>query len=261
MAERLVSRAPRALEKVFPGFGLGKFIFWVSVLQVIYYVVAIGLEGVELQPGNCGLHQLGAKFTPDIVLRGELHRLVLPILLHGSLLHLLTNLFFQFRMGFIAEKAVGTLRFVAIYVLGGLGGNVLSAYMDWYGLSVGASTALFAVFGAQGGMYLYHWGSLGPGRNLNVIVYLMCVFISFSIGFSVPKIDLSGHVGGFVSGGVLYFLVLRRDESLSSWWLVRVLSGVVFFGSLLSFWLILSGIQFDCLSHGLNPACDYPCSS
>jgi membrane associated rhomboid family serine protease len=62
---------------------------------------------------------MGAKYTPAIK-RGEVWRLVVPIMLHGGLIHLISNLFFQCRFGFVLEMRWGVKLFIAIYFIAGV---------------------------------------------------------------------------------------------------------------------------------------------
>jgi len=220
---------------------------------VAYFLVSLGLEMDGLQPSFCSLYQLGAKYTPDIVLRFQFQRLFLPIFLHANFVHLLMNVFFQMRIGFWVEKYFGTLKMIVIYLVSGVGGNLLSAFLDRQNLSIGASTSVFGIFGAYGCYFAYNWNNMGPGRNLNLLLYLFFVVVNFSFSLSVKSIDMGGHLGGYMVGGAVGFMLLPWEETTKTWAWIRIGSAVgsfLFFGGLV---LGLSLITFPC------GECIHPC--
>ena len=153
------------------------------------------------------------------------------VLLHGNVTHILVriikiNIFSQLRLGFTIEKYYGITKFIFIYVLSGLGGNLLGAYMNPDSISVGASTSLFGIFGSYGCYFLYNWNTFGPGRNLNLILYLFFVVISVELPITSQSIDISGHLGGFIVGGLLGFFLLPRGENTETWNFILILNGI-----------------------------------
>lgn len=124
-----------------------------QVLQVIVYCLELFVSK-EWTPTDCGLYALGAKFAPDIVLRYQLFRLVNPVLIHASLQHLAVratqgNLITQVIIGIKLEALLSTQKTALIYSVSAVGGYLTSAVFSEYSLSVGASTAVFGLIGAQ----------------------------------------------------------------------------------------------------------------
>ncbi|MFQ5617136.1 MAG: rhomboid family intramembrane serine protease, partial [Anaerolineales bacterium] len=134
---------------------------------------------------------------------GEFWRLFTPMLLHGGLLHIGFNMYALNIIGPELERHFGHGRFLALYVLGGFAGNVASLAFS-AAPSLGASTAIFGLFGAQG-VFLYQNRELFGAQAraaINRIIYLAA--INLFIGLS-PGIDNWGHVGG-LAGGVIFTL-------------------------------------------------------
>lgn len=206
------------------------------------FIISLLLGTENMDPSTCSLYTLGAKvitiqFTPDIVRKGHLHRLFIPALLHGGYFHILVNLFFQLRAGFLMEKYYTTQKFAVIYIACAFGGSLLSACAQVYRVSVGASTALFGILGLYGCYFIYNWFSLGPGRNLNFLIYIFMVVTSFSISAAASNVDLAGHAGGFVTG-VLIGLALLPDELNKKWGYIR-------WGSLLLWSLLICALAIN----------------
>ena len=143
---------------------------------------------------------LGIKIN-ELIALGELWRLFTPMLLHGSLLHIGFNMYALFIFGPGLERHFGHARFLALYILSGFAGNVASLMFS-AAPSLGSSTAIFGLLGAQG-VFLYQNRELFGGsarRALNNIISI--AVINLIIGLS-PGIDNWGHLGGLV-GGTLF---------------------------------------------------------
>ncbi len=143
---------------------------------------------------------LGAKFGPDI-LRGQYWRLITPILLHGSILHLLFNMYALWILGRELEPAWGYLDFLLFYLVTGFGGNVFSYFFTPNTISVGASTSLFGMIVAQGFLIFKNRKFFKNYRKaISSTIYI--VVINLIIGMQ-SGIDNWGHLGGLVAGVIL----------------------------------------------------------
>jgi membrane associated rhomboid family serine protease len=133
---------------------------------------------------------------------GEWYRLVTSMFLHqrpsgGSfgITHILFNMWALWAVGPALEQVLGRWRFLALYLLSGLGGSVLLYLVDPSDAAVGASGAIFGLFGAFFVIGRRLGGQVGP------IVFLLV--INLIITFAVPGISWEGHIGGLITGAVL----------------------------------------------------------
>ncbi len=149
----------------------------------------------------------GAMYTP-LVLEGQYWRLFSSVFLHFGFEHLAYNMFSLIFLGDILESIVGPVRYLVIYLVGGLGGNALSLFMSVEGnitkVSAGASGAIFAVMGA----FFYiairnrkRFGKEGMQR-LGIMVVLMIMQ-----GLVDRGVDQSAHMGGMITGFLLGILL------------------------------------------------------
>ena len=107
------------------------------------------------------MYNLGAKYTYAITRKGHIHRLILPIFLHASFLHLFWNLISLYMFGFTIELAIGKwYKYIALIIVGGIGGNIISATFSGYSISVGASSSLFGILGAFLIWFFKRWSQL-----------------------------------------------------------------------------------------------------
>jgi rhomboid protease GluP len=144
------------------------------------------------------LEYYGARINEFIKL-GQIWRLITPALLHGNLPHIFFNMYALLSLGTGLERYFGHRRFLLLYILGAFAGNVAS-FLFTSGFSVGASTAIFGLIGAEG-VFLYQnrklFGSEARSAIANVI--FVAAINLFIIG-SLPYIDNWGHIGGLVGG-------------------------------------------------------------
>jgi rhomboid protease GluP len=134
---------------------------------------------------------------------GEVWRFFTPALLHGSITHILFNMYALYSIGGSVERFFGARRFVTLYILAAFSGNVLSFYFgDDNSIAVGASTAIFGLIGAEAVFFIQNRKLFGEyARNaLGNIAFVIA--INLFIGLA-PMIDNWGHLGGFF-GGVIF---------------------------------------------------------
>ncbi len=144
---------------------------------------------------------LGAKDNALIV-SGQVWRLITPILLHASLIHIAFNMYALYALGSRIEQYFGPWRMLATYLISGFAGNVFSM-MFTQEASIGSSPAIFGLLGAYG-IFIYFnreiFGKRISNSTLTMIVVIAA--INFALGMA-PNVDNWGFVGG-VLGGILF---------------------------------------------------------
>src|SRR6266542_34617 len=119
---------------------------WVYVFLAINIILFLAMELTGGSENSENLIRFGANYAP-LVRNGEYWRLLTANFLHIGLLHLLVNSYALYILGIEVEALFGHQRFIVIYLLSGISGSVFS-FMITQGLSAGASTSLFGLFGA-----------------------------------------------------------------------------------------------------------------
>jgi len=171
--------------------------------MVTYIIMGISIFIYILQAGSEYLlgydlpAMLGLKAN-ELIMQGQYWRLLTPVLLHGSILHILVNMYALSRFGPNLEKVWGHWRFLGLYLIGALGGNVAS-FIFSAKYSLGSSTAIFGLLGAEG-VFLYQNKKLFGSQAQQALANIVSVaVINLVIGLS-PGIDNWGHVGGLLGG-------------------------------------------------------------
>lgn len=146
---------------------------------------------------------LGLKVN-ELIRQGQYWRLFTPMFLHGSILHLGFNMYALYIFGPGLERYYRHGRFLLLFLLGGFAGNVFS-FMFSSSPSLGSSTAIFGLLGAEG-VFLYRNQAVFGGvarRALSNIILI--AIVNFMIGLS-PGIDNWGHLGGLIGGSIFAWI-------------------------------------------------------
>lgn len=175
------------------------------ILNIVIFLIA------EIMGGTQNLEvmlEVGAAYPPYIVERGEYYRIFTCMFLHFGMEHLVNNMLALFVLGGRLERTVGKIRFILIYLLGGVAGNILSLVLEMktgeFNVSAGASGAVFAVTGALIYVVIKHRGRV---EDLSTRQILIMAAFSLYFGFTSSGVDNAAHVGGLAAGFILTMLL------------------------------------------------------
>ena len=140
---------------------------------------------------------------------GEYYRFLTSMFLHSGIMHLASNGVYLYYFGIRSEKLLGTGRFLLLYLMSGVCGGLLSVFLgDGYGISIGASGAIYGLLGAM----LLLTKKKGPRyTGMSYSTMLMLAATAIGLGFFEPNVDNLGHIGGFLGGMAAFRLLLHRD--------------------------------------------------
>jgi membrane associated rhomboid family serine protease len=142
-----------------------------------------------------GLARLGDNGALFGVATGEYWRLLTAMFLHFGVVHLLLNMWALWILGQYLERALGPARFLALYLIAGLGGSVAAYVFQPFALTAGASGAIFGLFAA---LFVVN---RRLGRDNRAVIFL--IVANLSMVLFIPNISLVGHVGGLLTGGLV----------------------------------------------------------
>lgn len=165
-----------------------------------------------------------------LITDGQWYRLITGIFLHANIFHLVFNMYALYIIGMQIESFLGKGKYLAVYLLSGLAGSVLSIFMS-SGFSVGASGAIFGLMGSL--LYFgYHYRVYLDSVIKSQIIPL--IIINLLIGFFASGIDIWAHIGGLI-GGVLATMAVgvkyksTNFEKINGWILYLIYIVVIIY--------------------------------
>ncbi len=146
-------------------------------------------------------------FGPSVA-EGEWYRLLGGGFLHVSLLHIGFNMFALYFLGRLLEPGIGTVRFVFLYFASLFGGALGALLLNPDALTIGASGAIFGLFGAT--------FVIARGRGVDAVAGTIGVILllNLAISFGSPDISLGGHLGGLVAGVICALAIIAGDRGM-----------------------------------------------
>ena len=196
------------------------------VLALIAINVAVFAVGFLLPNVGDWLFLNGASRAHEVLVQGQYYRLFTAMFLHAGPIHIFFNMYALYLFGSILEPLFGHRRFAIIYLLGGLTGSALSVILGdpnpplaqtvFAGASVGASGAVFAIFGAEMVFIYRHRDLLGAQGRMQLRNLLLMLGMNLLIGVAsaapgaAVRIDNWAHLGGLAGGLALTWLIGPR---------------------------------------------------
>lgn len=187
-----------------PHFFAGSYIPYVTVGLIIINILVF----IICTFTGRMLYNKGGFFAEAFLEGKQYYRAITSMFLHWDVNHLFSNMIIFYYLGEIVEKNFGHIKYAVIYIAAGIMGNLVSAgyeiYRGLHILSVGASGAVFGVMGA-----LLVMACTYRKRMENITINKLLIMIAYSLysGLVGENINNAAHIGGFLSGALLAFLL------------------------------------------------------
>jgi rhomboid protease GluP len=209
------------------------------------------LRGVSpSEPTVRDLIHFGAA-QPLLILHGQWYRLITATFVHVGLLHIATNMWCLWNLGLLGEPLLGPFGLVAVYLLTGISGNLLSLSVnvwtrDYVSVGAGASGAVFGIAGIlivllSNRKLPIPWSELKRLRKSVIWFAAINLLIGGATLFvPVVRIDNFAHLGGFLSGLALGVPLIPRMTSGRTRYLQRqkfTFAAAAFCLALFGYWI------------------------
>jgi len=170
------------------------------IINIIAFLLPL-LEGVNVMNMSAKyLASIGGLFGPLVILEGEIWRLVSAMFLHGGIEHILMNMLSLFIVGRSLEMFFSKTSYLIIYFISAFVGSLISIYFHPVTVGIGASGAIFGLFGALIGFVLVHRKRMQDDFMEFMKSFGLLLLLNLGIGLLFPSVDLSAHIGGLVAG-------------------------------------------------------------
>ena len=167
------------------------------LLAAVNVIVFLVLSFLGMTEDGEFMLKHGAMYVPYLIQRGEYYRLFSSMFLHFGYDHLVNNMIVLVAMGWNLELDIGKVKFLIVYFVSGLAGNVLS------------SCAIFGIIGALLYVAIRNRGRIGDisGRGLVFMIVLTLYY-----GFTSGGVDNMAHIGGLLAGFLSGVLLYRKRK-------------------------------------------------
>ncbi|MCW5877559.1 MAG: rhomboid family intramembrane serine protease [Anaerolineales bacterium] len=194
-------------------------VYALLAVTILVFLLQLGTQDPRLAINGMACGNLptciGVKIN-QLILEGQWWRLITPILLHGSVLHLGFNMYALYVLGPEVEHHYGHLTFLVLYLLSGFSGVVLS-FMFTVQPSLGASSSIFGMLAAHAVFVFRNRNIFGAQGQAVMRSILNVALINLLISLT-PGVDGWGHLGGAIGGGLFAGLAaplykIEKDEN------------------------------------------------
>ncbi|MBA2286020.1 MAG: rhomboid family intramembrane serine protease [Ktedonobacteraceae bacterium] len=180
-------------------------------INVVVFLITAYLSK-SISDINQGVLVIAGAQADTLVAQGEFWRIFTAMFLHLSIIHIGLNMLSLFFVGTAIEMFYGKWRYLVIYLLSGIVGGITTFLLDPQHMiiAVGASGAIFGVFGALGAFYIVNRRSLGAYGQGAIFNWLFWLMLNIVWSFSIPGIAIYDHLGGLAAGLILGIVLVRR---------------------------------------------------
>lgn len=190
-------------------------IILIALNLIPFYLINMS-SGAHMELSREMALKWGANSSP-LVASGQIWRLLSAAFLHSGLPHFLGNMIALLTVGRYIDYYFGSKNLYFIYFASALAASLCSGAYHPLGISVGASGAIFGLYGAFAMMFIVappNKGKLQFSR-LAVLYIVMHMVQSLAAGFKDYGIDNAAHLGGLACGAALGFFILQAEYSFT----------------------------------------------
>ena len=178
----------------------------IAINVLIYLLTAIISRNIY-DIDSYTLLVFGAKVN-ELINNGQPWRLITCAFLHGGLAHIAFNMYALKIIGSEVEYAYGKVKYIGIYLISAIGASLFSYIFNSDSISVGASGAIFGLFGAMLMFGIENRDRIGKEYIINLFKVIV---INIIIGVTISNIDNSAHIGGLIFG-MISALILKNKK-------------------------------------------------
>jgi rhomboid protease GluP len=148
-------------------------------------------------------------------------------------------------VGRALEPIISKFSYIAIYIISGIIGGLISIYIHSSEMGVGASGAIFGIFGALSGIVIVRRKELGKHFKVFMKDFGIILVLNLAIGLFFNSVDLSAHIGGLVAGMIGGAIVAKKPILISVYIVLSTLFIVLFYNYIYKTLLALYRIMLE----------------
>jgi len=181
-------------------------------INIAVFIVMVALGASIFDPDTQQVLHWGADYGP-YTLGGQYWRLISSMFIHFGIIHILGNMWCLWSLGRLAERLLGSLSVIGIYLLTGVGASLVSLSWDPMRVSAGASGAIFGIAGALITTLYFGKHNLSPESVRRLLGYVVRFSILNLLFGLKAHVDNMAHLGGLVTGLLIGLFLARTFTS------------------------------------------------
>lgn len=156
----------------------------------------------------------------EIFVDGQFYRFITSMFMHSGAMHIVMNALSLYLIGQTLERLFRPLTYLSIYFITGIFGSLLYLFVNHGGEAVGASGAIFGMFGALAGFAWVHRKTMNDEFMNFMRSFGMILLLNFGLGIAIPEIAMSAHIGGLIAGIISGVIMAQKPNYLWAYLLV-----------------------------------------
>jgi rhomboid protease GluP len=204
---------------------------------VVIYLLPLLADINIIDTSSDYLLSIGANYGPYVVLKGEIWRLFTAMFLHGGLEHVAMNMLSLWFVGRVVEVWFDKISYLSIYLVSGLIGGLISIYIHPVTVGIGASGAIFGIFGAMAGVVIVHRRRMEAQFRAFLSNFGVVLLLNLAIGVIFDSVDLSAHIAGLVVGVIGGAMVGKNPKNVTLFIVISLIIMALIYNYLPSLYL------------------------
>jgi len=194
------------------GYEFRKKSYITGILIALNVITFLYLEIAGSSQDVLFMVESGAVFAPAVVYEKEYYRLLTAVFMHFGIDHIINNMIVLFALGDNLERALGHVKYLILYLLCGIGSNLISLLISGPDSMIVSAGASGAIFGVVGGLLTAVLKNKGRLEDLNIRQLAFMAALSLYLGFTESGVDNVAHIAGLLLGILFGMILYRRPK-------------------------------------------------
>ena len=194
------------------GYEFRKKSYITGILIALNVITFLYLEIAGSSQDVLFMAESGAVFAPAVVYEKEYYRLLTAVFMHFGIDHIINNMIVLFALGDNLERALGHVKYLILYLLCGIGSNLISLLISGPDSMIVSAGASGAIFGVVGGLLTAVLKNKGRLEDLNIRQLAFMAALSLYLGFTESGVDNVAHIAGLLLGILFGMILYRRPK-------------------------------------------------
>jgi rhomboid protease GluP len=179
------------------------------IINVVVFIIPLFVPQWDMT-----IYIAGVLHGYEIFVDGQFYRFISSMFMHSGAMHIIMNTLSIYMVGQVLEKLFKPSTYLSIYFITGIFGSLFLLAINMNTQAVGASGAIFGIFGALAGFAWVHRKRMHDEFIKFIRSFGMILLLNLGLGLAIPEIAMSAHIGGLVTGIVSGVVMAKYPNHL-----------------------------------------------